>query len=256
MKNDGWDYSTQARYYEKRPNYSDEGIDYMLNFVGANKEDYIVADIGAGTGNLTKLLAEKVGKIIAVEPNDFMKEIGIKATEKYGNLSWINGTGEDTKLPTHSVNLVTFGSSFNTTDRLLALRESYRILKPDGFFVCMWNNRDLTIPSQKRVEEIIKKYFPDYSHGTRREQQADFILNSGLFNHVSFFEFPKMVEVSLDDYCEAWKSVKNKFWDLETSEGKEILEKIIQDIKKEFREGGLNLKYITRIWIAKKKEEK
>jgi len=35
-----------------------------------------------------------------------------------------------------------------------------------------------------------------------------------------------------------------------------FIRKKIQDIKKEFREGGLNLKYITRIWIAKKKEEK
>lgn len=249
-----WDYTQQAKYYEKRPNYAKGAIAKLLNAVNAKKDrEYVIADIGAGTGNLTVMLAEFANKIIAIEPNDAMRQIGIERTKKSPHTVWKAGTGEDTGLPANSVDWVTFGSSFNTTDRLQALKESHRILKKGGFFTCMWNNRDLEDAFQKKVEDIIKSVIPSYSHGTRRESQADFIISSGLFNDVHYIEEGQIVETSVQDYIDAWKSVKNQFWDLETEQGMALFNMIVEKIKDAYRNVSiLKIKYITRIWTAKR----
>jgi len=250
-----WDYTKQAKFYSSRPNYSAEAINRLCNYVGANAQNYRIADIGAGTGNLTLLLKDKATEILAIEPTSAMREIGIERTKDFKNIKWLFGTGESIPLKDNSINFVTFGSSFNTTDREKALEESYRVLKYGGFFSCMWNNRDLTIPSQRKVEEIIKRYYSNYSHGTRREQQADVIIGSKLFNHLYYFERPQLVSMSLDSYISGWKSVKNNFWDLEKKEDMDIFEKITGEIKKEFeKEKRLELIYITKVWVAQKQE--
>ncbi|MFH1500737.1 MAG: adenylyl-sulfate kinase [archaeon] len=249
-----WDYSEQAASYASRPNYSILGINKMCELIKTKRDNYTVADIGAGTGNLSVLLKDRVGKLIAIEPNKAMRDIGMQITKGASNVIWTVGTGEDTGLPDESVDVAAFGSSFNTTDRAQALKESYRILKPGGYFVCMWNNRDLTIPTQKKVEEIIKRYYPDYSHGTRREDQTTLITESGLFTEVQKIEQPEIIITPIQTYIDAWRSVKNKFWDFDTPEGKDIFDKIVRDIREEFKGlENLELVYSTRIWIAKKK---
>lgn len=249
-----WDYTKIAKYYSARPNYAPAAIENLCSYIQARKsEDYSAADIGAGTANLTIMLSKFISNILAVEPNQAMREIGMERTSAVSGVRWIEATGECTTLPDRSVNVVTFGSSFSTMDRGNALKESHRILKDDGYFVCMWNNRDLTIPSQLKVEEIIRSHVPDYSHGARREQQANVILESMLFNHIYYFEEPQTVKMSIPQYIDGWRSIRNRFWDPATKEGQELLASIIKDIEAEFSGiDSLELIYITKVWIAKK----
>ncbi|MFA6035794.1 MAG: methyltransferase domain-containing protein [Candidatus Micrarchaeia archaeon] len=248
-----WDYTQHAKYYDYRPNYSPKAIARLCSHVKPGKGGYVVADIGAGTGNLSMLLKDNVGKIIAVEPNDAMREIGIAKTKQFANIVWRVGTGEETGLETGSIDWITFGSSFNTTDRDRTLKESHRVLKKGGYFTCMWNNRDLEEPTQKRIEQIITEVVPEYEHGTRREQQADVIIGSKLFNHLYYLEEPQQVEMPLDRYIEAWKSVKNKYWDLDTEAGRKTFQKILDKMHAEFgKVKALKLTYITKIWTAQR----
>ena len=120
-----WDYSKHAEFYKYRPNYSPQAIDMFIDYVGANKlNDFLTADIGAGTGNLTIMLLERGLKVNPVEPNDEMRNIGIDITKEY-NTTWTKGTGTETTLESNKYNWVTFGSSFNVIDRELGLKETY-----------------------------------------------------------------------------------------------------------------------------------
>jgi ubiquinone/menaquinone biosynthesis C-methylase UbiE len=249
-----WDYTDHAAHYDKRPNYAPSAIAHLAEFVHAKTSgEYLVADIGAGTGALTILLQPHVARIIAIEPNKAMRDIGIAKTASMKNVSWMVGTGEKTGLADKSVDWITFGSSFNTTEREATLQEAHRVLKKGGYFTCMWNNRDLQEPTQKRVEEIIRRFVPDYSHGTRREQQADVIIGSKLFNHLYYCETPQVVDIKLHDYLEAWKSVKNSYWDVTTPDGEELLNRILDAIRQEFADTPvLHLTYVTKTWTVKR----
>ena len=147
-----WDYSERAATYDKRADYSEEAVARLLESIACSPQTP-VADIGAGTGKLTKLLAQHSLAVSAVEPNNNMRILGEKNT-KGMNISWSEGIGEDTKLRKQSFHSVFFGSFFNVTDQLKTLNEVKRILIPNGWFICMWNHRDLNDPIQKTIEKI------------------------------------------------------------------------------------------------------
>ncbi|MDH3972682.1 MAG: methyltransferase domain-containing protein [Deltaproteobacteria bacterium] len=248
-----WDYSLHAKYYEFRPNYSDRAIDVLANYVGASKgDDYCVADIGAGTGNLSIMLLARGFNVTAVEPNDEMRNIGIERTGQSGNIEWIKASGIDTTLNDNSFDWVTFGSSFNVIDRNLALKETYRILKSRGYFSCMWNHRNLNDPIQNRAEDIIVAFVPNYDRGTRREDQRPVLeQNKDLFNDIFYSEIDFDVDRTIDEYINAWRSVKNKYWDLATEEGNILFQKITDKMREELPHT-FKIRYTTRSWTLQK----
>ena len=144
--------------------------------------------------------------------------------------------------------LVTFGSSFNVCDRQLALKESARILKPNGWFACMWNHRDLEDPLQQEIETVLKKYIKDYSYGTRREDQTNVIEESGMFGEVTYLEGTVVHEIFAKDFIEGWKSHGTVY-----RQSPEKFSVINEEIKKLVESvGAENIKvpYTTRIWMA------
>lgn len=249
---ENWDYSLQAKYYEFRPNYSDKALDLLLHYVGVRKNSYYIADIGAGTGNLSIILLERGLNVIAIEPNDAMRNIGLDRTGKFKNIKWIKASGIDTTLKDKSIDWVTFGSSFNVMDRNMALKESHRILKDDGFLTCIWNHRDLNDPIQKIAEDTIIEFIPDYERGLRRDDQRLFLEeNRGLFKNIFYLEVDFYVERSIDDYINAWRSVKNKYWDLSTVKGRGLFQEITRKMR-ERMPGRFTIRYTTRAWTVQK----
>lgn len=247
-----WNYTKHAKFYEYRPNYAPRAIDILTNYVGAKTaEDYVVADIGAGTGNLSIMLLERKLKTVAVEPNDAMREIGIERTAGQ-NIKWVRATGLETTLPDKTADWVTFGSSFNVMDRNLALIETHRLLKDGGFFSCMWNNRDLEDPIQKQSEEIIESFVTGYERGVRRDNQRPIIEeNAHIFKDIFYMEVDFLFHQTIDTYIMAWQSVKNKYWDMETEEGRKLFDKITNKMREVLPES-FDIKYSTRCWTAQK----
>lgn len=96
-----WDYTDRARYYDKRADYAPEAIRALLDLVQPAPA-VPVADIGAGTGKLTKELLSRGLTVLAIEPNDEMRRIGGSNTVG-GRVTWHEGTGEATGLPDRCV---------------------------------------------------------------------------------------------------------------------------------------------------------
>jgi ubiquinone/menaquinone biosynthesis C-methylase UbiE len=247
-----WDYSEQAAYYHARPNYSDRAIDELLASVQpAARKDLRIADIGAGTANLTVMLGERGFRPIAVEPNAAMLGVGMQRTKEM-HVSWKLGTGENTGLESDEFDWVMFGSSFNTTDSAASLRETRRILKRGGLLSLMWNHRDVSHdPAQARVEQIIRKHVPAYSPGTRREDPTEVVGREKHFEKTGYIEDSFVVHPTIEQYLDGWRSVKNKYWDVRTPEGREILESILRDIVDALGDDRMEITYTTRIWTWK-----
>lgn len=245
-----WDYSSLAKAYLKRPDYSGVAIDEMLKIANVQSGSR-VCDVGAGVAHLTLHLVRRLFLVDAVEPNDEMRKYGVQRTRDYGNVRWFEGTGENTGLDASSYSLVTFGSSFNVTNRELALKESARILLPCGWLGMMWNHRKLDDPIQERIEHIIKNHIPSYDYGARREDQSDIILRSGFFEDVKTVQGVIMHEQKVDDVIEAWYSHAT----LERQAGASF-NKIVQDIETYLRGlavEAISVPYVTNIWLARKK---
>jgi len=244
-----WDYTEHASYYDKRADYSSDAIENLLKAIGC-APSRPVADIGAGTGKLTKELLKHGLTVSSVEPNNAMRTIGIQNT-KGKSATWSVGTGEATGLPTSSVYAVFFGSSFNVVDQSLTLSEVSRILVPNGWFACMWNHRDLEDLIQQRIEFIIKSSIPAYSYGSRREDPTNIIDTSGHFSATKSIEESFVWKMPKSDVIVAWKSHAT----LKRQAGNDaVFNSIIQEIARYL--GTLpeiiDVPYTTRIYFAQK----
>ena len=134
-----------------------------------------------------------------------MRAFGIANTESE-SVRWSEGTGEDNRLLDSHYGLITFGSSFNVTDRQNTLIETARCLIDGGWFTCMWNHRDLDDPLQHKVEQVIHGRVEGYAYGSRREDQTAGIDASGLFGPVTKIEGHVRHTVPVATYLEAWRS--------------------------------------------------
>lgn len=245
--NTEWDYTTLANAYLKRPDYADAAIDAMLLIAGVEKGDRL-CDVGAGVAHLTLMLAVRGLDVLAVEPNNAMRANGIKRTEKLANVVWHEGTGEATGQDPLTFNMVTFGSSFNVCDRQKALEETARILKPRGWFACMWNHRELENPIQSKIESIIKERVSGYGYGTRREDQTEVINSCGFFGPVIHLDSRVMHEQTIEECVEAWRSHAT----LERQAGAVFHDVVgaIENYLQTLNTPSIQIPYSTNVWLA------
>lgn len=244
-----WDYSDLATAYLKRPDYSDRAIDEMLNVFGVRAGSN-ACDIGAGVAHLTLMLARRGLNVTAIEPNDNMRQLGAERCHAMANVTFVENTAEQTGQPAGSFDCVTFGSSFNVTNRQATLKETARILNSRGWFAAMWNHRDLTDPIQAEIESIIRKSLHGYDYGTRREDQTAVIDASGLFDEVRHIEGPVLHTQAVTDVIEAWRSHAT----LHRQAG-DRFDDIISQISRfldSLKTTEIRIPYTTRIWAAQR----
>jgi ubiquinone/menaquinone biosynthesis C-methylase UbiE len=144
--------SDYARY---RPNYPQEAVEVILQGLPL---PIVAADIGAGTGISSRLLAQQKVKVIAIEPNVAMRQ----AAESHQLVEFRDGTAEATHLPNHSVNLVTCFQSFHWFNPETTLAEFHRILKPSGRLALVWNERDRQDTFTSEYIQLIREVSKDY----------------------------------------------------------------------------------------------
>lgn len=127
------DFTEMAKHYHNRPAYNPLMIEKLLaciNDAGVPQNQLNIAEVGAGTGKLTEILARDFKlNVTAIEPNDAMRAAGIAATQNFNNIIWQKGSGEETHLPAESQDWVVMASSFHWTDPAKSLPEFARILK-------------------------------------------------------------------------------------------------------------------------------
>ena len=128
-------FSTRAIDYAKyRPSYPVEAIATILQGIKSSSQ-LVAADIGAGTGIGSRMLANCGVKVIAIEPNSEM----IQAAEPHTQVKFEEATAQVTQLPDASVDLVTSFQAFHWFNPLPTLREFHRILKPFGRLALIWS---------------------------------------------------------------------------------------------------------------------
>ncbi len=140
-------FSSIARFYDLNNTLLSFGLHHRWKIrtieLAALRRGEAVADIGAGTADLSILAAGAVGKegkVLALDLNEPMLQIGRRklSARRIGAAICALGNAERLPLPDQSVDAVLTGFCMrNVTDLDQALREIYRILKPGGRMACL-----------------------------------------------------------------------------------------------------------------------
>src|SRR5271157_759587 len=95
----------------------------------------VIADLGAGEGTLSQLLAQRAERVIAVDNSENMVAFGTDLARKHGltNLEYRRGDLEELPIESASVDLVILSQSLHHAQHpQTAVREAWRILKRGG----------------------------------------------------------------------------------------------------------------------------
>ena len=156
-----------ADYKQYRPSYPPEVITTLVQQAGLSA-DKTIADIGSGTGILTRQLLNTGCKIMAIEPNAAMRAASEELLGGYPGFTSINATAENTSLPDQSLDGITAGQAFHWFDRLATKMEFRRVLRPAGFIALVWNNWENSSSAfMKDYTNLLTEWGTDYQRVSR-----------------------------------------------------------------------------------------
>lgn len=155
-------------YVKYRPHYSHDVVQALKAACGLLPE-HVIADIGCGTGLLAEIFLENGNRVIGVEPNREMRLAGEDYLSAYSSFSAVDGSAEHTSLADQSADFVIAGQAFHWFRPPEARSEFARILKPGGWTVLVWHDRDIvSTPFLRAYEVFLRQYSNDYEQVTHK----------------------------------------------------------------------------------------
>jgi SAM-dependent methyltransferase len=135
-------FGARAGLYDRvRPTYPPQVLSLLAADVPARQGRHRVADVGAGTGKLTAVLATGGWDVDAVEPDPGMR--AVLAADLPG-VRVHAGRGERLPLPDGSLDAVVYGQAWHWVDEVAGAQEAARVLRAGGLLAMLWNYEDDT----------------------------------------------------------------------------------------------------------------
>ena len=163
--------SVAADYDRYRPSPPPQALDWLLP-----PDAEAVLDLAAGTGAVTRELIGRAARVIAVEPDERMREV---LTARCPQAEVLPGRGEDIPLPDASVDAVIISAAWHWLDPDQAVPEITRVLRVGGVLGVIWNSRDTRVPWVAEFNRLARESReadrpPDGWSGSRRRREVTF----------------------------------------------------------------------------------
>ena len=129
-------------YIKYRPGYPADIIASLAEEINFDSS-WIVADIGSGTGILSRLFLDNGNFVYGIEPNNEMRKAGEQQLSNYSYFNSIDGSSENTDLQNNCIDIISAGQAFHWFDVQKSKEEFKRILKKHGYVALIWNNRKI-----------------------------------------------------------------------------------------------------------------
>ena len=124
-----------------------------------------IADLGAGEGLISQLLARRASRVWCIDNSDRMVEVGTELARKNGlaNLTYKLGDVEDVPLADASVDLAILSQALHHAQHpQTAVNEAFRILKPQGQLLVL----DLKAHNFEKAHELYADVWLGFTENT------------------------------------------------------------------------------------------
>ncbi|TCD68541.1 hypothetical protein EIP91_010466 [Steccherinum ochraceum] len=203
--NTGYGGSKSSDYDKVRHRYHPAQLDFMWSKL-TKKENLNIAEMGAGTGLLTRaLLAHPqwnaaISSYKCTDPIQGMRDVFSQAIQD-ARVSISDGRFEESQdIPSEWADAVLAATSFHwATDMEAAAKELDRILKPDGVIMFIWQMEDRTVPWVDSVWTLGESY--QNLTGQTAPQFSDWAFQKifTLPSYTSHFSPPQNEEIVFSD---------------------------------------------------------
>ena len=131
-------FGSVAEDYDRfRPGPPMSAVEWILPSPGG-----VAADIGAGTGALTRNIAKRTDDVIAVEPDGRMLEV---LRSRSPDIPAIRSVAEHLPIRSGCLDAVTVSSAWHWMDPEITVAEIGRVLRPGGVLGVIWNGPDRSV---------------------------------------------------------------------------------------------------------------
>lgn len=146
-----------AEYAASRPDYP-EALFAFLRAQWDLPAGGVVADVGAGTGLLTRGLLAAGFEVVAVEPNEGMRAAADAALGHLPGYRSVAGSAEAMPLPDASVDGIAAAQAFHWFDIPRARAECRRVLREGARVALVWNDRVVADPLHVALDAVFARY--------------------------------------------------------------------------------------------------
>jgi SAM-dependent methyltransferase len=145
-------FGAEAHNYELgRPDYPFDAVAWMLESLAHGSKR--IADVGAGTGKLTRVLAGAPdAEIVAIDPDPAMLKT---LRDAIPGVPTFVGTAERLPLPDASVDAAVLGQAWHWVDSDSGSAEIGRVVRSGGTLGLIWNIRDERAEWVRRLTGIM-----------------------------------------------------------------------------------------------------
>jgi SAM-dependent methyltransferase len=168
--------SAAATYDRLRPGPPPAALDWLLA-----GDELRVLDLGAGTGQVTRGLLERGLEVVAVEPDDRMREL---LAMRCPSATVVAGRAEAIPLPDDDVGAVLVGAAWHWFDAVAATAEIARVLSPGGRLGVLFTVLDVYVDWVRELSGI-ESLIPDSSDAGRAYSRVDFGPSFGVIDNTT-----------------------------------------------------------------------
>jgi SAM-dependent methyltransferase len=234
-----------AVYAKYRPTYPKEILKILGDQIEFTRES-VVADIGSGTGILSKIFLENGNAVYSVEPNNSMRSYAERDLSMYPQFHSVAAIAEDTGLPGSSIDLVTAGQALHWFDRERARKEFARILKPTGYALIVYNERKKEDGMMDDYDKIIDR---NASKSETPDVDAEYLSQFYEGGHYKEFTVPN--EQALDFDGLLGRASSASYLPSRDQPGFESLEKDLRELFDTYEQKGkIILRYETLLFLG------
>jgi SAM-dependent methyltransferase len=178
-----------STYADHRPGYPPDAVAWVLAAASGPVRD--VADVAAGTGALTRVVAEQGRRVTAYDADAQMLA---ELERRLPGVPTHVAPAESLPLEDASVDALLVAQAWHWFDKPAAAAEFLRVVRPGGVIGLLWNVRDTDVPWMDALTDLVEG--EDTMRASRAEARAEI---ASVHPDVESAEFAHTVAMTPDE---------------------------------------------------------